>query len=158
MANLPCVSPTETFSWTESATVSRNGSSSVVKDEAEQAAKDLGERMQGEMANSMNEWLKALRCGAGCEIGVIYVGPPSQTLSEHIRVGHGPRYEILGYDFTVTVVGELSVDCHKPVAGKVGHKPGTGLEVLEDMMKKRGIKSDKEKAKQPNGHSAKKQE
>jgi len=76
MATLPCVSPTETFSWMESATVSENGSSSVVKNDAEQAAKDLGEKMQGEIANSMNEWLKALRCAAGCEIGVIYIGPP----------------------------------------------------------------------------------
>jgi hypothetical protein len=89
---------------------------------------------------------------------VIYVGPPSMTLSENIRNAHGPRYEILGYDITVTVMGRLSVDCHKPVAGGKGHEPGTGLKVLEEMMKERRITSDKAKAKQPNGHSAKKQE
>lgn len=33
-----------------------------------------------------------------------------------------------------------------------GRKPGADLKVLDDMMKERSVRADKEKARQPNGH------
>jgi hypothetical protein len=100
------------------------------------------------MANSMNEWLKELRCAAGCDIGLIRIGPPDKTLD-------GPAFtsnrkgETTSYTYTVTVTGSLSVDCHRPVAGGRPHKPGTGLADLEDIMKKHKVKADPKTAKKP---------
>ena len=151
MPNLPCTCPAETYVWTRSGSASRNGSSSLVDDDAFEAAKKIGARISAEIAYSMNEWLKTVHCASGCVIGLIHVGPPSPVYALSIRTGHAPRFEILGYDWTVTVTGSLSVDCHKGDQG--GHKPATGLPELEKRIEESGLKPNAETAFGPTSHA-----
>jgi hypothetical protein len=153
--DLPCTFPATTYTWTESVTVTRRGSSSVVGNDALDAARDLAEQLVGQIANSMYQWLKELRCTAPCELEIIHIGPPSTSYTERIAWNHGPRYEIVSYSETATVVGSLTVDCHKPVPGQAGLERGKVLKDIEDLMKEHHVKPNKKGAKPPNGQGEK---
>ena len=138
---LPCVTTRHVqFSKGDAGFV--KGSSSLRQLDADQKAQERGRELSDAMLPDMDAWLKQLRCAQGCDIGLIYVGPPSATPSSEPVVGTGPNREIIGYSWKVAVVGTLIVDCHRPRPGGTPHRPGTGLPEYEGRhrRKKRSIR------------------
>jgi hypothetical protein len=114
------------------------GDSSLVQLDADNQAQDRGRALSDRVLAEMDAWLKELRCAQGCDIDLIYVGPPSATPSSGPVYGTGRhRIDVLGYSWTVSVVGTLIVGCHKPNRVGTPHKPGTGLPGYEPRREKR---------------------